>query len=39
MLWECYAGLLRDSGRLTFEQAQSRMKDYLVAAYKLTPPV
>src|SRR4029078_13473635 len=37
MLWECYAGLLRDTGRLTFDQAQSRMKDYLVAAYKLTP--
>jgi hypothetical protein len=37
MLWECYASLLRDTGRLTFAQAQSRMKDYLVAAYKLTP--
>jgi len=37
MLWECYAGLLRDTGRLTFEQAQSRMKDYLIASYKLTP--
>ena len=41
MLWECYAALLRDtlglSPRLTFKQAQDRMKDYLVAAYKLTP--
>ncbi|HEY3175964.1 MAG TPA: myxosortase-dependent M36 family metallopeptidase [Candidatus Polarisedimenticolia bacterium] len=37
MLWECYAALLRDSGRLTFDQAQDRMVDYLVAAYKLTP--
>ncbi len=37
MLWECYAALLRDSGRLTFAQAQQRMRDYLVAAYKLTP--
>ncbi len=41
MLWECYAALLRDtvgpSPRLTFQQAQDRMKDYLVAAYKLTP--
>lgn len=37
MLWECYASLLRDNVRLTFAQAQSRMKDYLVAAYKLTP--
>src|SRR5262249_11751749 len=41
MLWECYAGLLRDtlgaSPRLTFDQARDRMKPYLVAAYKLTP--
>ncbi|HZD96300.1 MAG TPA: M36 family metallopeptidase, partial [Candidatus Sulfotelmatobacter sp.] len=33
MLWECYAALLRDtlgpSPRLTFKQAQDRMKDYL----------
>ena len=37
MLWECYASLLRDTGRLTFDQARDRMRDYLVAAYKLTP--
>jgi len=41
MLWECYAALLRDtqgsSPRLTFQQAQDRMKNYLVAAYKMTP--
>jgi hypothetical protein len=37
MLWECYAGLLRDSQRLTFEQARDRMRGYLVAAYKATP--
>jgi large repetitive protein len=37
MLWECYAALLRDSGRLTFDQAQQRMKSYLVAGYKATP--
>ncbi|MBI3714629.1 MAG: M36 family metallopeptidase, partial [Betaproteobacteria bacterium] len=37
MLWGCYASLLRDSARLTFAQAQDRMKRYLVAAYKLTP--
>jgi len=37
MLWECYAALLRDRG-LTFEQAQGRMKAYLVASLKLTPP-
>ncbi len=41
MLWECYAGLLRDtlggSPRLTFAEARSRMKDYLVGGYKMTP--
>jgi hypothetical protein len=42
MLWECYAALLRDtqgaSPRLTFNEAQTRMKNYLVAAFKMTPP-
>jgi hypothetical protein len=42
MLWECYAGLLGDTlgatPRLSFAQARDRMKDYLVAAYQLTPP-
>jgi hypothetical protein len=37
MLWECYSNLLLDTGRLTFAQAQERMKRYLVAAYKMTP--
>ncbi|MFY1831246.1 myxosortase-dependent M36 family metallopeptidase [Myxococcus fulvus] len=37
MLWECYVALLRDSPRLTFDQAQSRMKDYLVASLAMTP--
>ncbi|HEX5754113.1 MAG TPA: myxosortase-dependent M36 family metallopeptidase [Archangium sp.] len=37
MLWECYAALLRDTGRLTFAEAQQRMKEYLVASLKLTP--
>jgi hypothetical protein len=37
MLWECYASLLRDTGRLTFAQAQERMKGYLVASLKMTP--
>ena len=37
MLWECYASLLRDTGRLTFDQARDRMRAYLVAAYKMTP--
>jgi hypothetical protein len=40
-LWECYAALLRDtqgtSPRFTFDEAQSRMKMYLVASLKLTP--
>ncbi len=41
MLWECYAGLLRDSldasPRHSFDQARRKMSDYLVAGYKLTP--
>ncbi|HEY8560690.1 MAG TPA: M36 family metallopeptidase [Pyrinomonadaceae bacterium] len=41
MLWECYAALLRDTQganpRLTFQQAQDRMKNYLVASLKMTP--
>jgi uncharacterized protein (TIGR03382 family) len=37
MLWECYAALLRDRQRLTFAESQQRMKEYLVASYKLTP--
>lgn len=36
MLWECYVALLRDS-RHTFDEAQRRMKRYLVAGMKLTP--
>ena len=37
MLWECYAALLGDSGRLTFDQARDRMRMYFVASLKLTP--
>ena len=41
MLWECYAALLRDtlgpSPRLTFQDAQDRMKRYLVGGLKVTP--
>jgi hypothetical protein len=37
MLWECYTALLRDSSRLSFSQAQERMKRYLVMGYQLTP--
>ncbi|MDX2011355.1 MAG: M36 family metallopeptidase [Myxococcaceae bacterium] len=37
MLWECYVALLRDTQRLTFDQAQDRMMRYLVGGYKLTP--
>ena len=36
-LWECYVGLLNDSSRLSFLQAQNRMKDYLIGGLKLTP--
>ena len=36
MLWECYTALLRDP-RFTFEQANDRMRKYLVASLKLTP--
>lgn len=36
-LWECYAALLRDSGRLTFTQARDRMRSYLVTSLMLTP--
>jgi hypothetical protein len=40
MMWECYASLLRDTQgptpRLTFQQAQDRMKQYLVASLKIT---
>ena len=42
MLWECYASLLRatvgPAPRLSFHDARNRWKDYLVAAYKMTPP-
>ncbi len=37
MLWECYTNMLRDTGRYSFEQAQQRMREYLVASLKLTP--
>ncbi len=36
LLWECYATLLRE-GRYSFDEAQDRMKRYLVASLKLTP--
>ena len=41
MLWEGYAGLLRDTlgntPRLSFQQAQDRMKRYLIGGLKATP--
>jgi hypothetical protein len=37
MLWECYVALLNDVSRLTFRQAQARMRNLLVASYKMTP--
>ena len=36
MLWECYVSLLRDP-RYTFDQANERMRRYLVASLQLTP--
>lgn len=37
MLWDCYVGLLRDTARYTFDQANLRMRQYLVASLKMTP--
>lgn len=37
MLWDCYVGMLRDTTRYTFEQANLRMRQYLVAGLKMTP--
>ncbi|MBX7116016.1 MAG: myxosortase-dependent M36 family metallopeptidase [Myxococcaceae bacterium] len=37
MLWEAYASLLTATPRLTFAQAQARMRAYLVGGYKATP--
>jgi hypothetical protein len=41
MLWECYAGMLRDTlgstPRHSFDEARRKMSEYLVAGYKLTP--
>ncbi|MDP3859824.1 MAG: M36 family metallopeptidase [Stagnimonas sp.] len=36
MMWECYVGLLNDP-RYSFAQAQSRMKDYIIGGFKMTP--
>ncbi|WP_206486467.1 rhombosortase-dependent M36 family metallopeptidase [Thalassotalea sp. G2M2-11] len=36
MLWDAYVALINDE-RYTFAQAESRMMDYLVAGYKMTP--
>jgi hypothetical protein len=36
MLWDSYVALINDE-RHTFAEAQSLMKDYLVAGYKMTP--
>ncbi|HRI49920.1 MAG TPA: M36 family metallopeptidase [Pseudomonadota bacterium] len=37
MLWDCYVAMLRDTARYTFEQANLRMRQYLVAGLKMTP--
>lgn len=40
MLWECYASLLNDTRtRRSFDEKREAMKQYLVAAYKMTPPL
>jgi large repetitive protein len=36
MLWGCYSNLLNDP-RYTFEQARDKMRNLIVASYKLTP--
>ncbi len=36
MLWECFVALVRD-GRYTFDEAQTRMRRYLVASLAATP--
>ena len=36
MMWECYAGLINDP-RHSFAEAQSRMKDYIIGGFKMTP--
>ncbi|NGY03850.1 M36 family metallopeptidase [Solimonas terrae] len=36
VLWEIYAALLNDP-RYSFDQAQDRMKDYVIAGLKMTP--
>lgn len=37
MLWDCYTNMLRATGRYTFDSAQKTMREYLVAAMKMTP--
>lgn len=37
MVFECYVGLLNDP-RHSFAEAQSRMKDYIIGGFKMTPP-
>lgn len=36
MMWECYVGLLNQP-RHSFGEAQSRMKDYIIGGFKMTP--
>jgi hypothetical protein len=36
MMFECYAGLLNDP-RHSFSEAQSRMQDYIIGGFKMTP--
>lgn len=37
MVFECYAGLLRNSSDQAFFQARDRMQDYIIGGFKMTP--
>jgi len=37
MMFECYAGLLRNSSDAAFFQTRDRMRDYIVGGFKMTP--
>lgn len=37
MVFECYAGLLRSSSDQAFFEARSRMRDYIIGGFKMTP--
>lgn len=37
MMFECYAGLLRNSSDAAFFQTRARMQDYIIGGFKMTP--